>query len=203
MKYKLINNKNKEEHLCDKVAVDGFEYYVSSEKPKIKDWFIDFDITDKDIEEVPFYSKISQCVSIDETTTSTNKIILNIGSPPRTDLVWNVEADIEYCKKIIATNNPNIDIPKITDQALEFANQLHQKMDYDKGRWYGRIEGYNKSQEIYSFNEEDIIDFLRFIETNYYYESSCWIDKETDDVITRNNLVKQWKEQRIKTLYYE
>lgn len=28
-KYKLINNKTKEEHICSKVVIDGFEYYVS------------------------------------------------------------------------------------------------------------------------------------------------------------------------------
>lgn len=28
-KYKLINNQTKEEYLCDKVTIDGFDYYVS------------------------------------------------------------------------------------------------------------------------------------------------------------------------------
>ena len=32
--YKLINTKTKEEHLCDKVTIDGFDYYVSSDKIK-------------------------------------------------------------------------------------------------------------------------------------------------------------------------
>ena len=31
-KYKLINTTTKEEHLCDKVTIDGFDYYVSDEK---------------------------------------------------------------------------------------------------------------------------------------------------------------------------
>lgn len=30
--YKLINIKTKEEHLCDKVTIKGFDYYVSDEK---------------------------------------------------------------------------------------------------------------------------------------------------------------------------
>lgn len=34
MKYKLINRTTSEEHLCDKVTIDGFDYYVSDEKPK-------------------------------------------------------------------------------------------------------------------------------------------------------------------------
>ena len=28
MKYKLINNITKEEHLCDKITIEGFDYYV-------------------------------------------------------------------------------------------------------------------------------------------------------------------------------
>ena len=37
MKYKLINQKTKEEHLCDKVTIDGFDYYASDELPKQND----------------------------------------------------------------------------------------------------------------------------------------------------------------------
>lgn len=33
MKYRLINLETKEEHLCEKVILDGFDYYVSDEKP--------------------------------------------------------------------------------------------------------------------------------------------------------------------------
>lgn len=32
MKYKLINKTTGEEHLCDKVIIEGFDYYVSDEK---------------------------------------------------------------------------------------------------------------------------------------------------------------------------
>lgn len=31
MKSKLINTQTKEEHLCEKVTIDGFEYYVSDD----------------------------------------------------------------------------------------------------------------------------------------------------------------------------
>lgn len=31
--YKLINNKTKKEHVCSKITIDGFDYYVSDEKP--------------------------------------------------------------------------------------------------------------------------------------------------------------------------
>ena len=32
MKYKLINSITKEEYLCEKVTIDGFDYYVSDKK---------------------------------------------------------------------------------------------------------------------------------------------------------------------------
>lgn len=31
-KYKLINLNTKEEHFCDKITIDGFNYYVSDDK---------------------------------------------------------------------------------------------------------------------------------------------------------------------------
>ena len=37
MKYKLINQKTKEEHLCDKVTIDGFDYYVNEDVSLFKD----------------------------------------------------------------------------------------------------------------------------------------------------------------------
>jgi hypothetical protein len=38
MKYKLINTKTKEETLCDKVTIEGFDYYVSDELPRNEDY---------------------------------------------------------------------------------------------------------------------------------------------------------------------
>lgn len=37
-KYKLVNRKTNERHLCDKVTVDGFDYYVSDEIIKDLDY---------------------------------------------------------------------------------------------------------------------------------------------------------------------
>ena len=41
MKYKLTNNQTKEEHLCDKVTIDGFDYYVSYKCNDLGGWHID------------------------------------------------------------------------------------------------------------------------------------------------------------------
>jgi hypothetical protein len=38
MKYKLINAKTNEETICDKVTIDGYDYYVSDELPRNEDY---------------------------------------------------------------------------------------------------------------------------------------------------------------------
>ena len=41
------------------------------------------------------------------------------------------------------------------DEKILFANEIENMLEYDRGRWYGRIEGYNKAKEKYNFTEED------------------------------------------------
>lgn len=81
MKYKLIHSQTKEEHLCDKVTIDEFDYYVS-DIDVILDSSSPFVYTKKD--------GIYKFEVIDA--------ILDIS---------------DYPKIVIATNNPNIDIPKV------------------------------------------------------------------------------------------
>jgi hypothetical protein len=57
-------------------------------------------------------------------------------------------------------NAPEIDLPLlpemvVEDEVLKFANEIKQDVSqYDNGRWYGRIEGYNTATKIYS--EDDL-----------------------------------------------
>ena len=73
MKYKLINNKTKEEHLCGKITIDGFDYYMTYPE---------------------------KCCIQKE-----GKTVMNKGCMER-----------NHCEKVIATNNPNIDIPKVVNE---------------------------------------------------------------------------------------
>lgn len=41
------------------------------------------------------------------------------------------------------------------DEKILFANEIENMLEYDRGRWYGRIEGYSKAREKYKFTEED------------------------------------------------
>ncbi len=35
MKYKLINKTTQEEHLCSKVVIDGFDYYMKEKRKEL------------------------------------------------------------------------------------------------------------------------------------------------------------------------
>lgn len=78
MKYKLINITTKQETLCDKVIIDGFDYYVSDEEIKDDDWY--------------YWS----------VTNSIQKAVK--------DSLGRLPKSTDGSKKVIATNNSNIDI---------------------------------------------------------------------------------------------
>lgn len=177
MKYKLINQVTKEEHLCDKITIDGFDYYVSDE-------------IIKDVR--PYYGKWQ----VEEGT------ILNKFPTYLTDL--------SSCRLIIATNNPNIDIPKVVDVVERLSNILFE--DHSKNIMSPQFEtrkmfilGYNKSQETHPFSEEDMIEFGDWLNKNasrnnagsWGYFINPFYTKTTKE------LFEIWKEQRIKTLYYK
>ena len=72
------------------------------------------------------------------------------------------------CKKIIAHLPLNFSpilagvdlLPPLEQEDNEkslFANEIENMLEYDRGRWYGRIEGYNKAKEKYKYTEEDVI----------------------------------------------
>ena len=123
MKYRLINKQTNEEHLCDKITIDGFDYYVND--------FIS-DEVNGDLTKIPF-----------------EKLILIA----------------------VASNNPNIDIPKVVD-GVEMLGEdetniriLQHKTPSQIARQYfdGFIKGYNKSQETHPFSEEDMIEFGQWV----------------------------------------
>lgn len=162
-KYKLINNKTKEETICSLVTIDGFNYYVSEGKIKIND-----PITDN--YRVWF---------------------------------WRDDCSLLGRKKVLCTNNPNIDIPKVIDinimdtlaknttKEQKFANGLHEKV---VAEIYFR-KGYNKAKETYKFTEENMVEFGLFC-ANFALS-----DEDIEDK-TRKELLDIWKEQQPKKIYY-
>ena len=159
--YKLIHNTTKEETICKKVFIDGFEYYVSDEIAKANEYY---------------YSILNNKIGI--SFIQKNK-----------DL-----------KKVLCTNNPNIDIPKVIDETEESFNIVDDiKVRYsgeEADLWcsykIGFGDGYNKAKETYQYTEEDIIEFAQYVLDNISYNN----DKLEEMLFT-------WKKQQIKTIYYE
>ena len=162
MKYKLISRKTNQETICDKVTIDGFEYYVSD-------------------------TKIAELKPSDRYAT----IVEN-----RRRIVFYTKHIQSKDNVVIATNNPNIDIPKVVDEVERLAKQEHSynhKSVNEISFRLGVEVGYNKSQETHSFSEEDMIEFAVFYQKHQGRSLEYW----------GKNLFKIWKEQQPKTIYYE
>lgn len=164
--YRLINNKTKEETICNLVTINGFDYYVSD-------------------------TRITELSANDRYYT----------------IVENPRRIVRYSKHIqskdaviIATNNPNIDIPKVIDEVnIIIKNAFYDKKgDFKRSTigaddWINGLKlGYNKAKETYQFTEEDIIEFAQYVLDNISYNN----DKLEEMLFT-------WKKQQIKTIYYE
>jgi hypothetical protein len=167
--YKLVNKTTKEETICTKVNVDGFDYYLGDKIPNNMDYYYAY---------VQFESKykIGQRINPNKEGYSN-------------------------CKKVIATNNPGIDIPQIIDEVEELAILTYPINGYVKiGIAKEKREiwknGYNKHKETNTFSEEDMIEFSGW--KNEYQRTEDWYNKTTT-----KELLKLWKEQKLETIYYQ
>jgi len=196
MTYKLINKTTGEEHICSKVVIDGFDYYVN-----------DVEIQEKDHHSF-FYHKQEGIVFIN--FIKGQSCLCN-------------EKHVDFFKgslqKIIATNNSSISLSQIIDEIEELANNNINSYYGEKNaeigsgaRSYwetqiiGFIEGYNKSQETHPYSSEDMIEFVNWIQESWFSGNavSLWWkpDFENKRQITIKELLEIWKEQRIKVIYY-
>jgi hypothetical protein len=173
--YKLINKTTGEEHLCDKVVVDGFDYYVN----------------DGGVGDEYYYH-----INLKQILHSNNRHIDYLAS-----------------KKIIATNNPDVALPGVVDEVKELANKTIYvdgiiPTSNIWGQCKGFVLGYNKSQETHPFTEEDMIEFTEWCSEKagrVENKENTWHYHETlqqAEYKTTKELFQIWKEQRVKTLYY-
>ena len=165
MKYKLINRQTGQETICDKVTIDGFDYYVSDEiikdvRPYNGEWQIEKGYI---LNKLPTYL-----------------------------------TDLSECRLVIATNNLNIDIPQILEEPNEtLIHQIAADLGYrmlPDDLEEGIKAGYKESQETHPFSEDDMVEFGKYAHNDAFSLSNVKTFKE---------LFQLWKEQRIKTVYYE
>ena len=173
-KFKLINNKTKEETICSLVTIDEFDYYVNDNEIIQKDFYIDFR---------------SDGNKLEQFKTKEDWVLVGICDS----------------KKVITTNNPNIDIPKIINEFENLAEQDADKCEYYKhpnsdNGYYDHVEGfkagYNKAKETYHFTVQDMLDFGKYCINNQ-------LCKEENRYYQYWELLQIFKEQQIKTIFYE
>lgn len=115
----------------------------------------------------------------------------------------NSHIDYLASKKAIATNNPNIDIPKVVDE-VERLFPTNRKGDMwmpnrnEINNQY-RQEGYNKSQETHPFSEEDMVAFAEYKE-NIMHNDLIPIELISK---TTKELLQIWGEQHPIVIYYQ
>ena len=185
MQYKLINQKTKKETICSLVTIDGFDYYVS-DSPITKGWKgIAYK---KDVNNTILYNTITGEEVID--TRYPKSIFPHF----YTENTWYNDA-----KKVICTNNPNIDISKVIDEDTANANSSKSlKGDFAPGEYQVRrsyfLKGYNKAKETYQFTEKDMIEFGLFCNKDAH---------SVNRINSFEKLLELFKEQQIQIIYYE
>ena len=169
--YKLINKQTGEEHICEKVVIDGWDYYVCDEKGQIGDIVIE--------------KYVDGTIGLEQI-----------------DTLYDI--DLLLQKKVIATNNPSIDIPKVVDEVEILVNKLDTPENLDQFSFdKGFIDGYNKSQETHSNSDDDMIEFNEWCNKNYEFDNRCNHWFHGNGYYTTKELLQLWKEQKPKILYYE
>ena len=152
MKYKLIHNQTKEEHLCDKVTIGEFDYYMSDEKILTGDYK---------------YHHVTglRKAFVDGNYTNQKKVIAttnpNIDAPKVIDEIW---INKEKNQELIDLINHTLPTEQLT---------LNQE---------ALIYHHGKSQETHPFSEEDMIEFAKWLDDNMqqreYYPMSSMNYKE-------------------------
>lgn len=165
MKYLLINQQTGEQTLCEKVTIDGFDYYASKVEIRLND-------------------------------PITNGYAV---------WLWKDDCSLLGIKKVISTNNPNIDIPQVVDEAeMSWRKFLKERSLKENSIAFSPfIIGYNKSQETHPFSEGDMIEFLNWVRDNCVFDSAPKpYYRKTQERITQQELLQLWKSQQPKKVYY-
>ena len=148
-KYKLINTTTKEEHLCDKVTIDGFDYYVSDEiikdvRPYNGEWQIEKGYI---LNKLPTYLiDLSECRLV-IATNNLNIDIPQILEEPNETLIHQIAADLGYRM-----------LPDDLEEGIK--------------------AGYKESQETHPFSEDDMVEFGKYAHNDAFSLSNVKTFKE-------------------------
>ncbi len=158
--YKLINQATKEEYLCSKITISGFDYYINDNEIKDKDWYTNGKYL---YQADRHYTKAEK----DKKVIATNNG--NIEDLPK--LIEFVQFDLEEenNQKLINEQNINKAIAKLEEGKVIY-NRGDRFVAYKKeGKKYFRFTSENKN--ITETSKTKIIEHIRSytLETNHYF----------------------------------
>ena len=181
--YKLVNKTTKEETICTKVNVDGFDYYVNKQAINSFDWY--------------YLKQVSD--------VGTHTGIYQASDKPKVNKLNSLAENIH---KVICTTNPNIDVFKVIDEVEELFTTISKNPPYCNVINKNAIMGYNKHKETNPFSEEDMIEFGQWAGINEYRYNKKFLMYQKHFInetlfYTSKELLKLWKEQKVETIYYQ
>lgn len=124
---------------------------------------------------------------------------------------------IEDTQKVIATNNPNVDIPQVVNDDEEIVNyseslakslyntEAHRNQSIKSLLSVACQSGYNKSQETHPFSEGDMAEFADWVDNMGYRQVANGLYKSINDEKGKltKELLQIWKFQQPQKVYYE
>ncbi len=177
MRYKLIHKKTNQETICEKVVVDGYDYYVSDTEILFNDFY--FSVV---------MDKISHYLEITKELTQPNpedrKVIAT--SNPSIDISKIVD-EVEELAKEVSENEGKWGLDRV-----------RAKINF--------LLGYNKSQETHPFSEDDMVEFGEYLSVQQDEDGQILNPNYVNDrvlYISAKQLLELWKSQKPKTLYYK
>jgi hypothetical protein len=191
MQYKLINKNTKQENLCVKIVIDGFDYYVINVHPEVGQW----------------------CIDPHGNLTIFGFDFRAIFTPKELNYVKKIIATNNL--SLVQSGLPMV-INQTEKLAEQFVKDKLKLSSQAVGVLVGFIEGHNAAKETHPYDADDIEEFIKWKDNNrwYNFENGKWnytfehgmsISKgayEKNYRKTTKELLDIWKEQTVKTLYY-
>lgn len=179
--YKLINQTSKQEFICEKIEIDGYEYYAYSEKSAFVKGAM-FITIDNIIHSNYGYNYL------DRVIIATNNPSLDI--PQIVDEVEEMAMIIlkDKWSHLFTFGYPKKPYPTNFEEYLK-----------------NTIKGYNKAKEQYTNTKQDMIEFAEWIKQNattdqHFKQNWMTIDKRN---LTTEQVLELFEKSRPKTIYFK
>lgn len=226
--YKLINTQTSEEHLCNKITIDGFDYYVGNIAIKFKygisklneivEILLGYDATlykgiictnnpnidiPKVVDDFKYdYDKLGKSMITDALVAFEKEHGYSLQTKEERDLTFKETGrggDYLYYRNYTVDNNfVYLHYEEHTRHDRPYSVTLELPL---KSFTYPKLK---KSQETHPNSNEDMIEFLDFSKSTNkeksLYEMRCLLEGKPID---SKKLLQLWKEQKSKIIYYE